>query len=83
MTMDVEREVQLTEALRLTAAPSRAWIDAAALIPSTLGDLDALERLLEDPGFRDRFQRDPLAAVRDAGLPESEPVLSALRARLG
>ncbi len=81
--MDVNREAGLIEALRLTAAPPRAWIDAAALIPSTLGDLGALERLLEDPAFRERFQHDPLAAVRDAGLPASEPVLAELRARLG
>ncbi len=82
MSMNVDRETELVKALQLTAEPPRAWIEAAALIPSTLGELDQLETLLEDPGFRERFAHDPLAAVRDAGLPESEPVLAALRARL-
>jgi hypothetical protein len=80
--MDVKQEAKLIEALRLTAAPPQAWIDAAGLIPSTLGDLGALERLIEDPAFREQFDREPSAAVRDAGLPDTEPVLAELRARL-
>lgn len=81
--MDVNREAKLIEALRTTAAPPRAWIEAASLIPSTLGDLAELERLIEDPAFRERFDRNPRAAVLDAGLPDSELVLAELRARLG
>jgi hypothetical protein len=80
--MDVNREAKLIEALRASAAPPQAWIDAASLIPSTLGDLAALARLIDDPAFRERFDRDPRAAVRDAGLPDSELVLAELRARL-
>lgn len=80
--MDVNREAKLIEALRVTAAPPQAWIDAASLIPSTFCDLAALERLIEDPAFRAHFDRDPGAAVRDAGLPDSAPVLAELRARL-
>ncbi len=82
MSMDVKREEELVEALRLTASPPQSWIDAAALIPSTLGALGGLEQLIEDPAFRARFEADPRAAVRDAGLPESELVLAELRARL-
>ena len=80
--MNVDREAELIESLRLTAEAPRPWVDAAALIPPTLGALDAIEQLLEDPLFCERFRVDPLAAVREVGLPESEPVLAALRARL-
>jgi hypothetical protein len=76
-------ETELVAALRLTAAPPPAWVDAAAMIPSTLGDLDQLERLAADPSFRARFAADPAQAVERAGLTPSTPVLAALRERLG
>lgn len=78
----VDEQLALVRALRLTADPPRPWIDAAALIPSTLGDLDTLERMIDSPAFRERFDRDPSGALREAGLPVSEPVLAALRDRL-
>ena len=38
-------EAALADALKLTADAPAAWIEAAVLIPSTLGDLAAIERL--------------------------------------
>ena len=76
-------ETELVAALRFTAPPPPAWIDAAAMIPSTLGDLDQLECLVADPSFRARFAADPARAVEQAGLAPSTPVLTALRERLG
>lgn len=78
----VDEQLALVRALQLTADPPEPWIDAAALIPSTLGDLDALERLLASDAFRERFGREPEVALREAGLPASEPVLAAVRDRL-
>jgi hypothetical protein len=78
----VDSEAALAEALRLTADAPAAWIDAAVLIPITLGDLAAIERLAGSAGFRARFEDDPAGAVSAAGLEPSVPVLSALRHRL-
>jgi hypothetical protein len=75
-------ELELVEALRMTAAPPRAWIDAAAMLPSTLGDLDEIERLVALPDFREAFRVDPDRALADFGLSASMPVLTALRERL-
>jgi hypothetical protein len=75
-------ETLLADALRLTADAPAAWIDAAALIPSTLGDLAAIERLASDAEFRSRFDDDPAGAVAAAGLTPSPPLLVALRDRL-
>jgi hypothetical protein len=72
----------LADALKLTADPPAAWIEAAVLIPSTLGDLAAIERLASDAEFRARFQDDPSSAVTAAGLTPSAPVLAALREHL-
>jgi len=41
-------EAALADALKLTADAPAAWIEAAVLIPSTLGDLSAIERLASD-----------------------------------
>jgi hypothetical protein len=75
-------EAALVDALRLTADAPTAWIEAAMLIPSTLGDLSAIERLASDARFRARFQDDPRAAVTGAGLTPTAPLLAALRDRL-
>jgi hypothetical protein len=75
-------EAALADALKLTADAPPAWIDAATLIPSMLGELSAIERLTSDPGFRARFRDDPRAAVATAGLTPSTPLLAALRDRL-
>jgi len=75
-------ELELVEALRLTAAPPQAWIDAAAMLPATLGELDEIERILASPDFQTAFARDPERALADFGLPASSPLVSALRERL-
>jgi hypothetical protein len=75
-------EAALAEALKLTADAPTAWIEAAVLIPSTLGDLSALERLASDAEFRARFREDPGGAVAAAGLTPSGPLLVALHERL-
>ena len=76
-------EAALADALRLTADAPAAWVDAAALIPSMLGEISEIERLISDPGFRARFGDDPPAALATAGLTPSAPLLAALRDRLG
>jgi hypothetical protein len=75
-------ETELVAALKLTAGPPQAWIEAAAMIPSTLGDLDAIERILDDPAFRETFAHDPHRAVEEAGLTPTGPLLAAVRDRL-
>ncbi len=75
-------ELRLANALRMTAAPPQAWVEAAVMLPSTLGDLDAVERLIAEPSFRAAFARDPESALTAAGLPSSQPVLAAVRERL-
>lgn len=75
-------ELELAEALRMTAAPPQAWIDAAAMLPSTLGDLDGIERLVGSPAFRDAFAGDPKRALRDVGLPSSSQLMMAFQERL-
>jgi hypothetical protein len=75
-------EAALADALKLTADAPAAWIEAAVLIPSTLGDLSAIERLASDAQFRARFDEDPSGAVAAAGLTPSAPLLVALRERL-
>jgi hypothetical protein len=76
-------EAALADALKLTADAPPAWIDAATLIPSMLGELSEIERLTSDPEFRARFRDDPPAALATAGLTPSTPLLAALRDRLG
>jgi hypothetical protein len=75
-------EAALADALKLTADAPAAWIEAAVLIPSTLGDLSAIERLASDAGFRARFRADPSGAVAAEGLTPSAPLLVALHERL-
>jgi hypothetical protein len=75
-------ELELVAALRLTAAPPQAWIDAAAMLPATLGELEEVERVLASPDFQTAFARDPERALADVGLPASPPVVSALQERL-
>jgi hypothetical protein len=75
-------QAALADALKLTADAPAAWIEAAVLIPSTLGDLAELERLASDPEFRARFQDDPTGAVTAAGLTPTAPLLTALREHL-
>jgi hypothetical protein len=76
-------ELDLVAALRLTAPPPAAWIEAAAQIPSTIGDLDAIERLLDSAAFRERFRIDPERAITEAGLEPSAALLGAVRERVG
>lgn len=75
-------EAELVAALKLTAGPPRAWIEAAAVIPSTLGDLADIEQAVASAEFRERFVQDPRTAVTQAGLTPSRPLIDALRARL-
>lgn len=78
----LSKEAELVAALKLTAGPPQAWIEAAALLPSTLGDLEQIERAIDSAEFRERFARDPDGAVADAGLRPSAQLMQALRARL-
>lgn len=71
-------ELALVAALKLTAPPRR-WVEEAALIPSTL---EGLELLLSNEDFRGAFASDERAALINAGLEPSPPVLGALRGRL-
>ncbi len=75
-------ETELVAALKLTAGPPDAWIEAAALLPSTLGDLEQIERAVDNAEFREWFARDPRGAVAQAGLDPSDQLIGALRARL-
>jgi hypothetical protein len=75
-------QAALAEALKLTADAPAAWIEAAVLIPSTLGDLSAIGRLASDAAFRARFRDDPSGAVTAAGLTPSAPLLVVLRERI-
>jgi hypothetical protein len=75
-------EFELVEALRLTAGPPADWIEAAALIPDTLRELDALDRVVLSPEFQRRFREDPRAAVADAGLKPTPVVMAALGERI-
>jgi hypothetical protein len=82
MADDLNLEIELAAALRTTAAPPQAWIDAAVAIPATLADLDAIDRLVTSGDFRDRFAADPEQALTAAGLVPSVPLVSAVRERL-
>jgi hypothetical protein len=82
MADDLNREIELAAALRETAAPPQAWIDAAVAIPAMLADLDAVDGLVASGEFRDAFARDPQAALTDAGLVPSVPLVVAVRERL-
>ena len=63
-------------------APLAAWVDAAVLIPSVLGDLSEIQGTWGiDAGFAPA-SRDPLGAVAAAGMAPDAPVLAALRAHL-
>lgn len=80
MSERLESDARLLDALRLTGNPPQAWIEAATLIPATVGDLDSIERVVASPEFRSRFLESPLEAVEDAGLPATPALVSALRA---
>jgi hypothetical protein len=75
-------DAALVAALRLIAGPPKAWVDAAAMIPSTLGDLETIEGAVNSADFRERFTRDAYGAVEQAGLEPSDELVSALRSRL-
>lgn len=75
-------ERAIVKALKLTAPPPRAWVDAAAMLPTTLGDLGRLESAVASPEFRQRFAQDPDGALAAAGLPASPELVSAMRERL-
>ncbi len=83
MTEDpLQPELDIAAALRLTASPPAAWIEAAIAIPATLADLDAIDRLVEDAAFRAAFAADARRALADAGLEPSPPLVHAVRERL-
>lgn len=82
MSDRLESDERIVEALRLTGDPPQAWIDAAALIPVTLGALESIEQLIASPAFRSRFGESPESAVTEAGLPPSPALLAALRTEL-
>ena len=82
MTDRIDEEERLIEALRITSDPPQAWIDAAALIPSTLGSLASLEPLIASDEFRARFAASPESAIAEVGLPGSPALVAALRAQL-
>ena len=77
----LQTEAGLVGALQLTASPPQAWIEAAVLLPSTLGDLNRIERAVASAEFRERFARDPRDAIAEAGLEPSAQLVQALRAR--
>src|ERR1700735_5014636 len=78
----LQEEAALVAALRLTAGRPRAWIDAAAMLPTTIGELETIERAVNDQAFRERFARDAHGALANAGLEPSDELVSALRSRL-
>jgi hypothetical protein len=78
----LQEEAALVAALRLTAGPPRAWTDAAAMLPTTIGELETIERAVNDQAFRERFARDAHGALANAGLEPSDELVSALRSRL-
>lgn len=82
MSDALHTEAKLVAALKLTAPPPQAWIEAATLLPSTLGDLDGIERAVASSEFRALFHRDPDAAITQAGLEPSSRLIAALRDRL-
>jgi hypothetical protein len=82
MANELNLEIELAAALRTTAAPPQAWIDAAVAIPATLADLESIDRLVASGEFRDAFARDPQQALQDAGLEPSVPLVAAVRERL-
>jgi hypothetical protein len=82
MSERLDDDERLIEALRLTGDPPQAWIDAAALIPVTLGDLTSIERMVANEEFRSRFLVSPESAMADAGLPATPALVAALRAEL-
>lgn len=82
MTERLQADERLIKALRLTGNPPQAWIDAAVLIPDTLGDLASVEQIIASPGFRARFRERPEQAVTEVGLPASPALVAALRAQL-
>ncbi|MEA2199402.1 MAG: hypothetical protein QOJ25_3453 [Solirubrobacteraceae bacterium] len=75
-------ELELVEGLRMTAAPPQAWIDAAAMLPSTLRELDEIEQLVTRQQAREAFVLDPERTLADLGVPASRPLVTALRERL-
>ncbi|HEY5188045.1 MAG TPA: hypothetical protein VII87_03345 [Solirubrobacteraceae bacterium] len=82
MTDPLNRELELAAALKLTAPPPQAWIEAAALIPTTVGDLATLERIIESAGFRAQFASDPQRALEQAGVDCTPALLAAVADRL-
>jgi hypothetical protein len=80
MSERLDDDERLIEALRLTGDPPQAWIEAAALIPLTLGDLASLECVVASEEFRSRFRESPESAMADAGLPANPALIAALRA---
>jgi hypothetical protein len=76
-------ELELVAALRLTAPPPAAWSEAAAMLPSTLGDLETIGRTIEAREFREQFAHDPERALAQAGMESTPALLAAVRERLG
>jgi hypothetical protein len=83
MSDALHTEAELVAALKLTAPPPQAWIEAAAQLGSTLGDLERIEQAVGSPEFRERFERDPHDAIVQAGLEPSEQLVEALRLQFG
>jgi hypothetical protein len=83
MADPLQDELAIIAALRLAAPPPDVWIDAAAQIPTTLGDLAGIEGLVDSPEFRARFADDPAQALDTAGLPVAPRLIAAVRDRLG
>jgi hypothetical protein len=79
----LQAEADLVAALKLTALPPHGWIQAAELIPSTLGDLETIERAVSSEEFRRHFASDPHGAVEQAGLDPSQHLVDALQDRFG
>jgi hypothetical protein len=81
MSERLDHDERLIEALRLSGDPPRAWMEAAALIPLTLGDLASIERVVASEEFRSHFRESPESAMADAGLPATPALIAALRAQ--
>ena len=78
----VKAELELVAALKLTAAPPEAWVEAAALIPTMVGELATIEALIARPEFRERFALQPQDALTAEGLPATPTMVAAIRDRL-
>ena len=78
----LQEEAALVAALRLTAGPPRAWIEAAPVLPTTVAEPGMVERAVNDQDFRERLANEAHDAPANAGLKASDELRAASRSRL-